>query len=140
MLNGDWWRASRLIHSALTSWRNRENCTVPPSQNENAASGPIKAIAPARGLKDPEAFVATVVEWIRTECELMQLEIESGSTTRYEDPQELVTVPLWNALNDAQKTALQPALDSIAKAPKLHPEVKKEIIGHIVSVVRASIK
>lgn len=134
-LNGDWHRAARLVQTALASWRNRATAQAPASTPTPAAHTIVR---PARGIPDPAAFVQHVSDWIVAECALLQDEAATGSTARFEDPALLLHgLPLPSP---AQRTALQPALTALARAPALHPAMKREILAHVLSVVQAAIK
>lgn len=132
-VRGDWWRAARLIHETLAIWRNRPGNPVEPSYS-NAAN----CQRPSRGIEDPQAYSDAALAWIQSECTKMYAELQGGCTNRYESPENLLPTDL--ELTQEQVQMVQPALVAVSKAKELHPAVKKEIVGHICSVIVASMK
>lgn len=120
---GDLYRAARLLHETLASRRNRA-----------AAPTATGFIAPARQPSDP----ASLRQWIRQECEQLYRELQSGSTERFEAPEHLIPAEYRSRMTAEQIGVAQPALHALAKASKLHPEVKQEVMGHICSVILRS--
>lgn len=68
----------------------------------------------------------------------MFAELQSGCSLRYESPEHLL--PENVQLTPEQAKFVQPALVAVGKAKELHPAIKKEIIGHICSVITTSLK
>lgn len=132
-VRGDWWRAARLIHETLAIWRNRPGNPVEPNY-----SASVNCQRPARGIEDPQAYSDAALAWIQAECTKMYAELQTGCTKRYESSEHLLPADI--ELSEEQLKLLQPALIAVSKAKELHPAVKKEIIGHICSVISSSMK
>ena len=128
-VNGDYGRAARLIHVTLATWRNRPGNPVEPDYTESSS-----CLRPARGIQDPDKTRT----WIQQECAKMYEEIASGRADRYEAPESLIPAAEDLELSAEQRKMLQPALIAVGRAYKLHPSIKKEIIGHICSVLTKS--
>ena len=120
---GDWYRAARLIHETLASRRNRAT--------EPTATG---FYAPSRQPENPTALK----QWILQECEALHRELQTGSTERFEEAEHLIPSDVLSKLSAEQMKLLQPALNAVSKAAKLHPDVKKEILTHICSIIQRS--
>ena len=132
-VRGDWWRAGRLIHETLAIWRNRPGNPVEPDYTTSATCQ-----RPSRGIESPEPYSQAALQWIQSECAKMYAEAQTGCTLRYESPEHLL--PKDVELTEEQLKYLQPALVAVSKAKELHPAIKKEIIGHICSVLVTSLK
>lgn len=120
---GDLFRAARLIHETLASRRNRASSATPTG-----------FIPPSRQPSDP----AAVQKWILAECEALLGEMQSGETERFEDAKNLIPSDVYSKMTPEHLKLAEPALNALAKAAKLHPEVKKEVMGHICSVILRS--
>ena len=132
-VRGDWWRAGRLIHETLAIWRNR-----PGSPIELDSSSSATCQRPSRGIENPETYSQSALNWIQSECTKMYAEAQSGCTLRYDSPDHLLPKDL--ELTAEQRKYLEPALVAVGKAKDLHPAIKKEIMGHICSVIVTSLK
>lgn len=132
-VRGDWWRAGRLIHETLAIWRNR-----PGNPVELDSSSSAICQRPSRGIETPEAYSQAALSWIQSECAKMYSEAQSGCTLRYDSPDYLLPKDL--ELTAEQRKYLEPALVAVGKAKDLHPAIKKEIMGHICSVIVTSLK
>jgi hypothetical protein len=132
-VRGDWWRAGRLIHETLAIWRNRPGNPVEPAFTASATCQ-----RPSRGIEKPETYSQAALEWIQAECAKMYFEAQTGCTLRYDSPEHLLPKDL--ELSVEQRKYLEPALVAVGKAKDLHPAIKKEIIGHICSVIVTSLK
>ena len=132
-VRGDWWRAARLIHETLAVWRNR-----PGNPIEASFTTSSKMSRPSRGIEDLEAYADTALAWIQSECTKMYKELQSGCTHRYESLDHLL--PENVELSAEHLKLLNPAIVAVGKARNLHPAIKKEIIGHICSVITTAIK
>jgi hypothetical protein len=134
-VRGDWWRAARMIHETLATWRNRPGNPIEPSIQASATCQ-----RPSRGIEEPELYAQSALAWIQAECTKMYAEIQSGCTLRYESAEHLLPPELAANLSKELEKLIQPALIAIGRAKHLHPAIKKEIIGHICSVITASHK
>jgi hypothetical protein len=132
-VRGDWWRAGRLIHETLAIWRNRPGNPVEPDFTASATCQ-----RPSRGIEHPETYSQAALEWIQAECAKMYIEAQTGCTLRYDSPEHLLPKDL--ELSVEQRKYLEPALVAVGKAKDLHPAIKREIIGHICSVIVTSLK
>lgn len=132
-VRGDWWRAGRLIHETLAIWRNRPGNPVEPDSSASATCQ-----RPSRGIENPEIYSRAALDWIQSECTKMYSEAQSGCTLRYDSPEHLL--PKDVELTPEQMKYVEPALVAVGKAKDLHPAIKKEIIGHICSVMVTSLK
>ena len=132
-VRGDWWRAGRLIHETLAIWRNR-----PGNPIELDSSSSATCQRPSRGIENPETYSQSALNWIQSECTKMYAEAQSGCTLRYDSPDHLLPKDL--ELTAEQRKYLEPALVAVGKAKDLHPAIKKEIMGHICSVIVTSLK
>lgn len=131
-VRGDWWRAARMIHETLAIWRNRPGNPIEPSVQSSSTCQ-----RPSRGIENPEAYSQEALAWIQSECTKMYAELQNGCTHRYESSEYLL--PSSSDLSEEQLKMVQPALMAIGRAKNLHPAIKKEIIGHICSVITASV-
>ena len=132
-VRGDWWRAARVIHETLAVWRNRPGNPIEPDSSTSA-----NCQRPSRGIENLQLYSDSAVAWIQSECTKMYAELQSGCTKRYESAEYLL--PKDVELTAEQEKMIQPALVAISKANELHPAIKKEIIGHICSVITSSTK
>ena len=132
-VDGDLWRAARLIHETLAVWRNRPGNPIEPDYTTSA-----DCQRPSRGIANPETYSESVLSWIQLECTKMYAEVQSGCSLRYQSPDHLLPKDLQ--LTNEQLKLIQPALVAVGKAKNLHPAIKMEIIGHICSVIISSTK
>lgn len=132
-IRGDWWRAARLIHETLAVWRNRPGNPIEPPISTSSTM-----LRPSRGIENPEAYSDAALAWIQSECTKMYSELQSGCTLRYESLENLL--PEGIELTEEHLKLLNPAIVAVGKARNLHPAIKKEIIGHICSVITTSLK
>lgn len=132
-VRGDLWRAARLIHETLALWRNRPGNPIEPHY-----SASTNCQRPSRGIEDPQTYSDAALAWIQSECAKMYTELQTGCTERFESPEHLLPADI--ELTEEQLKLVQPALIAVSKAKELHPAVKKEIIGHICSVINSSMK
>ena len=132
-VRGDWWRAARLIHETLAVWRNRPGNPIDPGSTASA-----HCQRPSRGIENPQTYSDSALAWIQSECSKMYAELQSGCAVRYESSEHLL--PEGLEMSEEQIKFVQPALMAVGKAKELHPAVKKEIIGHICSVLVTSLK
>jgi hypothetical protein len=132
-VRGDWWRAGRLIHETLAIWRNRPGNPVEPEYSSTATCQ-----RPSRGIENPETYSQNALQWIQSECAKMYAEAQSGCTLRYESAELLLPKDL--TLTEEHLKYIQPALIAVGKAKDLHPAIKREIIGHICTVIVTSLK
>lgn len=130
-IRGDWWRASRLIHETLAIWRNRPGNPIAPSYTTSAT-----ALRPSRGIENPQEYSQSAVDWIQKECDRLYAEVQSGCVLRFESFTHLI--PENVTLTAEQEKIIEPALIALGKSRELHPEIKKEICGHICSVIIAA--
>lgn len=132
-VRGDWWRAARLIHETLAVWRNRPGNPIEPDYSTS-----INCLRPSRGIENIDEYSDSALAWIQSECAKMYAEIQAGCSKRYELAEELL--PKGSNLTSEQEKLIQPALIAVSKAKDLHPAIKREIIGHICSVISSSTK
>lgn len=132
-VGGDWWRAARLIHETLAVWRNRPGNPIEPD-----FSTATNCQRPSRGIENLQQYSDSALAWIQAECAKMYAELQAGCTKRYESAEYLL--PKDAGLTEEQEKMIQPALVAVSKAKELHPAIKKEIIGHICSVITSSTK
>ena len=130
-VRGDWWRAARLIHETLAVWRNRPGNPIEPDSSTSA-----NCQRPSRGIENIQQYSDSALAWIQSECAKMYAELQSGCVYRFESAGYLL--PKDSNLTEEQEKMIQPALVAVSKAKELHPAIKKEIIGHICSVIVSS--
>lgn len=130
-VRGDYWRAARLIHETLAVWRNRPNNPIEPD-----SATATNCQRPSRGIANPSEYCESALAWIQAECAKMYAELQKGCTLRYESG----LLPENVQLTAEQEKLIQPALIAVSKARELHPALKKEIIGHICSIITTSLK
>ncbi len=120
---GDWYRAARMIHETVASQRNR------------ATEPTVTGFFPTtRQPKNPVALR----QWILAECEALHQELQTGAAERFDDAKHLIPDELFSKMTPEQRKLAQPALNALAKAAKLHPDVKKEILTHICTIITRS--
>lgn len=79
--------------------------------------------------------------WLRQECAQLWYELQTGDRSRHEN-----LIPMIDEqgqpieYSEEQLAVLKPTEKELAKNERVHPEIKKEIMGHISSVVRDALK
>lgn len=109
-------RAAQLIGETLRVWRKRAD-RLPQD--------------------DYAALARAVHEFVREECVKLGAEMDTGDTERWSG--ESFLYGEWRAkLTPDQLQMTRSAFDALAGTPRIHPLVKKEILGHVCSVISKS--
>lgn len=107
-------QAARLIHHTLAIYSNQREGKMKPDE--------WAAVADANA------------EWIRSECDALLAEIQSGDYSRWTQLLDNVK------LTPAQREAVQPAAEILGQNPWLHPRTKGEVLQEICRIVTSTIK
>lgn len=105
-------RAAQLLKELLLAWRKRaDKCP-----------------------QDWRGYARWASEFVATECAQLERELREGNTDRW-GGREWMYGEWWGAMTDGQKKLTEGAFDELKMCSHIHPLLKKEILGHVCSVI-----